>query len=157
VEKPIRFPGKKAFADSDCVLLRHFLATKGHAARYGESDMKRIFCVAAVVAAMAALAGESKANGWGTAGAPGLPSAQPMGPVAPQGDRYGYNPMLRQLMWWKKDRCSPGGNCGAGSCGAGGCGAGGMGGGMGGPGMGGPMMAFPNHPYARSPRDWFQN
>jgi hypothetical protein len=98
------------------------------------------------------VAGESKANGWGAFGAPGLQAAQPQAPAGPVGDRYGFNPMLRHMMWWKKDRCSP--------CEGGGCG--GMPG-MGGPGMGGMMpggggmMAFPNHPFARSPRDWFQN
>jgi hypothetical protein len=112
--------------------------------------MKRIFLVAAAAVLAAAVAGESKASGWGTP-VPGLQAAKPQMPVGPVGDRYGYNPMLRHLMWWKKDRCSPGDGCN--SCGPAGCGAPGMGMMPG----GGGMMAFPNHPYARSPRDWFQN
>lgn len=116
--------------------------------------MKRIFALAAIAAVMAALTVESKASGWGAFGAPGLQAATPQQPVGPVGDRYGYNPMLRHLMWWKKDRCSP--NDGCGSCAGGGFGMPGMGGAGMMPGGGG-MMAFPNPPYWRSPRDWFQN
>ena len=102
--------------------------------------MKRILFAAAVAMALGALASESKANGWGTPPVPapfGAPQAAPTGPV---GDRYGYNPMLRQMMWWKKDRCGNG--CGGPAAGA--------------QGPGGTLV-FPVNPYVRSPRDWFQN
>lgn len=146
-EQPIRLPSPSRSVDSSSVKPeRDRVGRRGWVTEC--QDMKRIFALAAVVAAMAALAGESKANGWGAFGAPGLQAAQPQQPVGPVGDRYGYNPMLRHLMWWKKDRCSPNDGCGTGNCG------------MGGAGMmpgGGGMMAFPNPPHWRSPRDWFQN
>ena len=102
--------------------------------------MKRILFAAVIAMALGMLASESKANGWGT---PPVPNAfggpQAAAPVGPVGDRYGYNPMLRQMMWWKKDRCGNG--CGA----------------QAGPGGPGGTMVFPVNPYIRSPRDWFQN
>lgn len=101
--------------------------------------MKRMLVVAAVATALGLVASDAKANGWGAAPVPAPFGAGPQaGPVAPQGDRYGYNPLLRQLMWWKKDRC----------------GAQGYGGAAGGPGG---TLVYPVNPYVRSPRDWFQN
>ena len=110
--------------------------------------MKRILILAAVVTAFGMLASESKANGWGTPPIANQFTNQPAPQAAagPVGDRYGYNPFLRQMMWWKKDRCGNG-------CGTGGCG--GPGAGMA-PGGGGTMV-YPINPYTRSPRDWFQN
>jgi hypothetical protein len=102
-------------------------------------------------------------------------------------DRYGLHPMIRRVVWWKQDaggctNCAPRG-AGApvggmpmgggypmpmpGGYGMGG-GYGGMGGGMGGgvPGAGMPgtpaaqmpgTLVFPNHWYARSPRDFFMS
>jgi hypothetical protein len=99
--------------------------------------MKRILFAAAAAALVAVLAGQANANGWG-APVPGLqpPQGQPQF-GAPAGDRYGYHPALKRLMWWKVDRC-PGPGCGGAAMGGGG------------------TMVYPNHPYARSPRDWFQ-
>ncbi|MFO0935644.1 MAG: hypothetical protein U0798_03900 [Gemmataceae bacterium] len=101
--------------------------------------MKRILFAAAVAMALGVFASESKAQ-WGAPPVPGMQG--PQAPVGPVGDRYGYNPMLRQLMWWKKDRC------GSGACGGP---AAGMQQGPGG------TLVFPVNPYVRSPRDWFQN
>jgi hypothetical protein len=101
--------------------------------------MKRMLVVAAVATALGLVASDAKANGWG-APPVAAPFAGPQaGPVAPQGDRYGYNPLLRHLLWWKKDRCGAGGCGGAGGGGAGG------------------TLVYPINPYVRSPRDWFQN
>lgn len=119
--------------------------------------MKRIIAAVLFAAIVGMTMADTKASGWGIPGSPELASAKPQqAPMGPVGDRYGFNPMLRHMMWWKKDRCSP---CENGGCG----GPGGMGGygmpGMGGAGMGGGggTMVFPSHPYVRSPRDWFQN
>ena len=102
--------------------------------------MKRILFAAVIAMALGMLASESKANGWGAPPAPSpFGGQQAAGPVGPVGDRYGYNPMLRHMMWWKKDRCGNG--CGA----------------QAGPGGPGGTMVFPVNPYIRSPRDWFQN
>jgi hypothetical protein len=83
------------------------------------------------------------------------------------GGKYGTNPLLKRLMWWKKDDGDP--------CGKGGrlkdklhgprlgrhgcCGDGTPPPGIGYPGTPGAQMpgtlVFPNHPYMRSPRDFF--
>ena len=110
--------------------------------------MKRILFAAAVAMVLGAFASESKAQGWAPPPMPGgmggMGGPQAGAPAGPVGDRYGYNPFLRQLMWWKKDRC------GSGACG----GAAGAGAGPQGPGG---TLVFPVNPYIRSPRDWFQN
>ena len=106
--------------------------------------MKRMLCAAAVETVLGLVASDSKANGWGSPPAAGA-GMMPQAPPPPVGDRYGYNPFFRHMLWWKKDRCS-GNGCGQGM---GGPGAGGMG--------GAGTMVYPVNPYIRSPRDWFQN
>lgn len=106
-------------------------------------------------------------------------------PPTPAPDKYGLNPILRRVVWWKKNfggcaNCGPQGGApvgnpmpyggmpyGGGMPGmpGGGMPYGGMPGMMGGAGMpgmpgmpGGGMpgtLVFPNHPYSRSPRDYF--
>jgi hypothetical protein len=107
--------------------------------------MKRILFAAAV--AMAVAAADARADwGWGQgAAAPAQAAAAPgqaaAAPAQAGGDCYGWHPGLKRLMWWKKD-CK-GGNCG-GSHGGAGAGAGPAG-----------TLVFPQHQFARSPRDWF--
>jgi hypothetical protein len=76
---------------------------------------------------------------------------------------YGWNPIVKKLLWWKKDK----GDCE--SCASGSCGKHGKGSAMGFPGAGVPgipqpgqpgmgmpgTLVFPNHPFVRSPRDYF--
>ena len=85
-------------------------------------------------AALAVVASEARAQGPGYA-------PPPQGAPAAEGGAgcYGTHPMLKKLLWWKKD-------CG-GSCGH----AGGGNGAAAAPGT----LVFPQHPYARSPRDFF--
>lgn len=119
----------------------------------------------------------------GTASADGPAAPAPMGAAPVNGvvsgncgggcgfahhdSRFGWNPLLRKLAFWKRDN-------GCGTCGdrggllarlrglspfGGGCGAGGCGGNApafnpypnGVPGT----LVFPQHPYVRSPRDFF--
>jgi hypothetical protein len=68
-------------------------------------------------------------------------------PAAAGGNVFGWNPSLkRSLFWWQKDSC--GGGCN--TCGNGGPGY---------PGTPAAQMpgtlVFPQHPYVRSPRDFF--
>jgi hypothetical protein len=102
--------------------------------------MKRILFAVAFVAVCA---GADRSFGQGPAQMQygmAAPTAGPAGSGA-----YGVNPALSKLMWWKKDKgCSTcGGGCA--TCGHGGCGAGGPTG----------TLVFPQHQFARSPRDWF--
>jgi hypothetical protein len=99
--------------------------------------MKRIlFAVAAVVVTAAGARAD-----WGATPAPQPPAGAPVAAGGGSGE-YGWNPVFKRCLWWKKDSgCK---NCG---------GHGGAGG-MGGAAAGGTLV-FPQHPYARSPRDWF--
>src|SRR5262245_22020748 len=100
--------------------------------------MKRILFAAAV--AMAVATADARADwGWGPGAAPPQQAAAPAQAPA-GGDCYGWHPTLKRLMWWKKDCKS--GNCG----GHNGAGA-----------AAGPAgtLVFPQHQFARSPRDWF--
>jgi hypothetical protein len=148
--------------------------------------MKRIFLA---VAAAIGLAATAKADFGGESPAapppqmPGMYGAGGYGqPPAPAPDKYGLNPILRRVVWWKKDfggcsNCGTPGHATVGNpapygagmpYGAGvpygggmppGAGMPGMmGGAPGMPGMGGTMpgtLVFPNHWYSRSPRDYF--
>ena len=105
--------------------------------------------LAAVTAAL--VGGAARADFGQTlppAPAPQQPSAD--GPYGPNAEEvYGLHPAIRKLFFWKKDvgACK---NCkkqaplppGYGTPG-----------GPGGPQVG--TLVFPNHPYARSPRDYF--
>lgn len=74
---------------------------------------------------------------------------RPAPEAANTANQYGWNPILKKVLWWKKDDCSKG-NCGGkAGCAGGNCGPGANGGPIGG------TLVFPNHPFARSPRDYF--
>lgn len=94
------------------------------------------------------LAGIVAAGFSATASAQWNPPPAPQGP--PSTNMYGWN---KKWIWWKRDACNTG--CGSGHCGPGGWG----GNNPGGPGYMGPpqggTLVFPNHPYMRSPRDFF--
>jgi hypothetical protein len=84
---------------------------------------------------------------------PAPKSGQYAGPVSTVG-QYGWNPVLKKIMWWKKDDCD--GGKGGRACAGGPGGAGGAG--MGPPGTPGNMtgtLVFPVNPFVRSPRDFF--
>jgi len=72
-------------------------------------------------------------------------------------EKYGWHPLLKIRSWFgKKDSCGSG--CGHGRlhgprCSHGGCGP--TGAGYGPAGDPGGTLVFPNHPFARSPRDFF--
>lgn len=75
--------------------------------------------------------------------------------------RYGWHPLLKIRNWFKKDACDAG--CGKLGCKRG-CGPLAGYGGYAPPGIGYPgtpgadmpgTLVFPNHPFARSPRDFF--
>jgi hypothetical protein len=142
--------------------------------------MKRMWMAAAVAAVVLAGAARADFGGPPPATAPvSYPGAEYGNPDPGCQDRYGVHPLFRKLLWWKKDGdCGPGscgagghagghfagkGGCGPGGCGLGGrCGPGGCGAGggvgTGMDGMGAPMggtLVFPNHWYARGPRDYF--
>lgn len=145
--------------------------------------MNRILMLAAV--GCAALAGSASAQNvpapapmgaggpvqgvvTGGCGAPGGCAAAPANYGYAQHDsRYGWNPLLRKLAFWKRDT-------GCGTCGSSGgllsrlrglVGSHGCGGGCGGvaaPGAFNPYpngvpgtLVFPQHPFVRSPRDFF--
>lgn len=82
----------------------------------------------------------------------GTPPAPAQGGGAPAGgaNTYGWNPILKRVMFWKKkDDCSTG-SCNTGSkCGPGGCAPQAPAAGL--PGT----LVFPTHPFNRSPRDYF--
>ena len=101
-------------------------------------------------------------GGCGDVAAYGGPTAG----YARHDSRYGWNPLVRRLAFWKRDNSC--GTCGGGGllsrlrglCSGGGCGGGGFGG-QSGPafnpypnGVPGTLV-FPNHWYTRSPRDFF--
>lgn len=103
--------------------------------------MKRMVMVLAVAAGLAAAGGSARAD-WGGAGGGPVPGAQMM-PDAPKGklpDRYGFAPFLRKGL-----------KLGCGSC------SGYPGAGI--PQLGPPQgtLVFPNHPFVRSPRDYFMS
>jgi hypothetical protein len=104
--------------------------------------MKRIF----FAVALAVVAADARAD-WGCSGAipPQAAGAKVAGGGGGEG-AYGVNPMLKRLCWWKKDAgcstCGGGGHAGHGGNGGAGAGAGGT-------------LVFPQHQFARSPRDWF--
>jgi hypothetical protein len=97
-----------------------------------------------------------------------LAQAQPA-PEAPAGERYGFNPFLRKIVWWKGGSTGGCTNCGSSSGGpafppAPGAygtppGLGAAAPGLGYPGTPGYSMpgtlVFPHHYYMRSPRDFF--
>jgi hypothetical protein len=97
--------------------------------------MKRILF--AVAAAVAVTAADARAD-WGATPPPQPPAGAPVAAGGGSGE-YGWNPVFKRCLWWKKD-------CGSGNCGKG------HGGAAAGPAG---TLVFPQHPYARSPRDWF--
>ncbi|HEY2784762.1 MAG TPA: hypothetical protein VGJ05_07265 [Fimbriiglobus sp.] len=90
---------------------------------------------------LAAAASDARADwGCGPSGIPPQAAQAKSGAFGGSGGSgaYGCNPILKRLMWWKHDGCS--------SCGKGGaCGSGGPTG----------TLVYPQHQFARSPRDWF--
>ena len=106
--------------------------------------MKKLLFALVVAAGVAA--SEARAD-FGTP--PGPAPAPAAGPGSSSVGHYGWNPMFKKLLWWKKSDCSTG-DCGKGSaCAGGNCGPGGP------PGITGGTLVFPNHQFARSPRDYF--
>lgn len=102
--------------------------------------MKRILIAVAAAAGVAGLAGECRANGNAFTPPYLTPAPTPGGPAV-----YGVNPVLRKLMWWKKDDCA---SCGKHAVVAPPHGVG--------PGNQMPgTLVFPVNPYIRSPRDFF--
>jgi hypothetical protein len=93
-----------------------------------------------------------------------MPYAGGCGPdCAHKEQRYGLLPIFRKAVWWKKDFGKPKGCSNCGPTVGGMYGYGGYGGvpGAGMPGTPGGQMpgtlVFPNHWYARSPRDFFMH
>jgi hypothetical protein len=111
--------------------------------------MKRVlFAVAAAVAALSSAGRAEAAGPMNGVIAPGVYSAAPMDGVE---SRYGVLPWLRKGFFFKQT----GGCAGCGVAAAPGAGVPGYPQ-PGQPGMGMPgTLAFPNHPFARSPRDFF--
>lgn len=103
------------------------------------------FIVALAVAACVAVA-DSRAD-FGGPPRPGAGGGA--APPANTANQYGWNPILKKVFWWKKDDCSTG-NCG----GKAGCPGGNCAPAMGGAPVGGTLV-FPQHQFARSPRDYF--
>ena len=95
-----------------------------------------------IAAALLALAGQSARADWGA------PPSAPPGYGAPAaegaGGRYGLNPFFKKMFWWKKESGCKTGNCGSVAPPPGA---------PGGPQVG--TLVFPQHPFARSPRDFF--
>lgn len=114
---------------------------------------KRILTAALLLSGLAFTAGTASAD-WGTAPVPGYgQQQQPTAPVSTVG-QYGWNPIFKKVLWWKKDGCD-GGACGGKGCADKGPPAPGSGL-PGSPGASMPgTLVFPNHPYIRSPRDYF--
>ncbi|QEL16527.1 hypothetical protein [Limnoglobus roseus] len=100
----------------------------------------------AVAAAACVAVGDSRAD-FGTPPHPAAPSAE--APVSTAG-QYGWNPILKKIFWWKKSDCSTG-DCGkGGACKGGNCAPP-----AGPPPFMGGTLVYPNHQFARSPRDYF--
>ncbi len=100
----------------------------------------------AVAACAALAAGEVRAD-FGTppaAAAPGT-SAGPGNTVG----QYGWNPIVKRIMFWKKKDDCDSGNCGTDKCGPRGCAP------QAPAGMLPGTLVFPTHPFNRSPRDFF--
>jgi hypothetical protein len=147
--------------------------------------MKRMLLAAAAAIGLLGLAaaGDKPVHGVVTAGGcegcgaaahaapahahgPAMPGFGGACPECERAKRFGVNPLLQRLAFWKKDtEC---GTCGIGGklkgCVGGLCGNN-CGGSNGGAGYGGfnpypngvpGTLVFPQHPYARSPRDWFE-
>lgn len=130
--------------------------------------MKRMIAAAVAVLGLAAMASAQTPHGplQGVAapgcGTPGC-GAAPVGWGAPAGGcrdcdpKFGVNPFFKKLMFWKKDTSC--GTCGRllGGCKGGNC-AGMPAGGAFNPYPGGVpgTLVFPQNPYIRSPRDWFE-
>lgn len=100
----------------------------------------------ALVVAAGVTASEARADYFGTPPGPAPAPAAGSGSAG----HYGWNPVLKKILWWKKsDDCSTG-NCGPrAGCAGGNCAPGGP------PGITGGTLVFPTHPFARSPRDYF--
>lgn len=105
--------------------------------------MKKYLFAMAACAALAA--GEIRADfGTPPPAAPGT-AAGPGNTVG----QYGWNPIVKRIMFWKKkDDCSTG-NCGTDKCGPRGCAP------QAPAGMLPGTLVFPTHPFNRSPRDYF--
>ncbi len=98
------------------------------------------------LAACAAIAAADARADFGTPPAPA--GAAAAGAPAGGANTYGWNPILKRVMFWKKKDDCAGGKCGP-TPGAGVPGI--PGNGMAMPGT----LVFPTHPFARSPRDYF--
>lgn len=129
--------------------------------------MKRMIAAAVAVLGLAAMASAQTPHGpiKGVA-APGCAGcaapAAPIGWGAPAGGcrdcdpKFGVNPFFKKLMFWKNDNAC--GTCGRLLGGCGGKNCAGMGAGAFNPypnGVPGTLV-FPQNPYVRSPRDWFE-
>lgn len=114
--------------------------------------MKQMLLAAAALVCVAVCGNQTRAD-WG--GSPGVPMpampgyGQPYNMAAPPpssgADRYGWHPIMRKALWWKKaDPCSVGTVQAPPPYGV-------YGNPMGMPGT----LVFPNHQFNRSPRDFF--
>lgn len=104
--------------------------------------MHKLLIAAAVAVGLAAA--DARAD-WGTPPRP-APDAGCAGGNC-SGCQFGLNPVLKKLLWWKKDA-----GCGTAGCGGRNCA--GTAAAAPPPFMGGTLV-YPNHPFARSPRDYF--
>lgn len=137
--------------------------------------MKKILFAMAVAAGVVVSSNGANAQWGGPPGAGGMPGGMgmgmppggmqgmPYGPppgasMAPSGggaSPYGWNPMFKKVLWWKKDSSSPCGKNGKGCADANAVPAPGSGL-PGSPGASMPgTLVFPQNPYIRSPRDFF--
>jgi hypothetical protein len=112
--------------------------------------MRKLVFAAAVAAGVGLSAADARAQFSGppvhemTGPGPGCEG----GGCGKDGCHYGLHPLLKKLLWWKKDDgCGKGGKCGKG------CDVPPPPGAPGGPQVG--TLVFPQHPFVRSPRDYF--
>lgn len=104
--------------------------------------MNKLFFTVLVSAAIVGSSSLAKAD-FNTPPAPKQAGAA--GPTTTAG-QYGWNPILKKVLWWKKDDCGKGGKA---------CASDGAGGPPGTPGNMTGTLVFPVNPFVRSPRDYF--
>ncbi len=126
--------------------------------------MKKFLFTMAVAAGVVVTSNGANAQWGGPPGAGGMPGGMGMPPGGIQGmpygpppgasmasgggaSPYGWNPMFKKVLWWKKDSSSPCGKNGKGCADTNAV-----------PQLGAATpgtLVFPQNPYIRSPRDFF--